>query len=80
MASIESKWQCNECRELHEWEDDAAECCRPSISEVYCCPICCDTHIRERDAFECCEHDPNEPEIHLSAIELERMGQLRLIP
>lgn len=39
------KYQCDNCSENHDDYDDARECCKPEIHEVYVCP------------FEGCEKD-----------------------
>tara|TARA_R100001244_G_scaffold132114_1_gene107147 strand:+ start:26526 stop:26945 length:420 start_codon:yes stop_codon:yes gene_type:complete len=51
---IETKWRCGECHELHSDEDEAHECCQPSVTEVYVCPACQDYHFDEADAELCC--------------------------
>jgi hypothetical protein len=46
-------YECCECYERHEDEDDAAECCA-EVSEYTDCPVCkcvCSDH---RDATDCC--------------------------
>lgn len=54
---IKTLYRCNECREVHDDEDGARECCMPSISEVYACPVCGEIHSEEADAGECCGFD-----------------------
>ena len=58
---IETKWQCGRCNELHDDEDEAIECCRPSIHEVFICPACKDSHSSMEEAISCCDTDPEEP-------------------
>jgi len=71
------KWRCEECKELHDDEDDARDCCRPSIREVFVCPVCASVCDDEDDALDCCQFDDSEPP-RVSAAELERQGQTRL--
>lgn len=47
-------WKCGGCGEIHDEEDGALECCRPSIHEVYGCPDCTMVHTEEADAIKCC--------------------------
>lgn len=56
-AKIETLYRCGECREVHDCEDDARECCAPEIIEVYACPICGTIHDEESAAGECCGFD-----------------------
>ena len=51
---IVPKWECGECHEIHDFEDEAIDCCRPDVFEVYCCPICNEAHEDEEDALHCC--------------------------
>jgi len=81
MSTIESKWECGDCHELHDYEDDAHECCRPVVREVFICPQCDDVHSSHSDAVDCCEPDPDEldpPRRGPTPLELEAMGQTRL--
>lgn len=48
-------WRCCECNATHDDEDDARECCQPSIEECYGCPDCDEVHSCERQALKCCE-------------------------
>lgn len=75
---IEPKWECDECGDLYESEDDAQECCQPTIREVFVCPICTEHQYNERDAIDCCGFDPDGPPPPPTAEELEHAGQLRL--
>lgn len=77
MATIEAKWRCNECQEVHNDEEEALECCRPSVSEVYFCPVCDKDCLTEQDAIECCDFDPEGPPPMASMAEREAAGQLR---
>jgi len=74
------QWRCDECNELHEYEDEAADCCPPNISKVYLCPVCAEAYAREAQARECHPGDPDAPPPPPTAQELEAAGQLRLLP
>jgi hypothetical protein len=81
MSIIETRWKCDECGELHGGEDDARDCCRPSISEVYICPACGDWHREEAAAQECCAGEAGDIDAANqgpTAAELEAQGQMRL--
>lgn len=81
--TIKPKWQCAECGDNHEWEDDAADCCRPPRPfEIYVCPHCdyesrsskeAELHIAQHDE----EQDGYIPPMPTAA-ELEAAGQKRL--
>lgn len=76
---IEKKWRCDQCYDVHDFEDSAAECCPPEISEGYECPVCFDWHSTEANALDCCGYDEDAPPPPPTAAELEAAGQLRLI-
>ena len=44
------KYECGRCAELHDWEDDALECCQPEPKEVYICDECEEAHESVREA------------------------------
>lgn len=75
---MKSKWRCDECGELYDWQFAAQDCCQPQTSEVYVCPVCEDEHMQECEALECCGHDM-DAHPPPSARELEAMGQIRLV-
>ena len=54
MDNYKELWRCGECCEIHEDEDDARECCRPSVTELYGCLDCAGVHESEREAEQCC--------------------------
>lgn len=54
---IKTLYRCGQCREVHDDEDGARECCIPEIIEVYACPICGVIHDEEEDAGKCCGFD-----------------------
>lgn len=80
MSTLEPKWRCDECGEIHDTEDDAHECCSPEVTEGYLCPVCRTFHLEEDGALECCGYDPDGPLPPPSAEELEAAGQMRLFP
>lgn len=53
-------WKCPECGEIHEWEDEAIECCEEEViaphheSAPLACPICATAAHTHRDAADCC--------------------------
>ena len=57
MSKPEAKplWQCSECDEIHDDEDDAQDCCRPTVHELWGCPECAKVHDTEKLALSCCE-------------------------
>ena len=70
------KWKCSACDELHDNEDDARECCPPSINEVYVCPVCGSDFPFYPDALMCCDCEDRTP----TTAELEQAGQMRILP
>lgn len=78
MATIHTKFRCDECGEIHEDLSDARECCPPGVSEIYQCSVCHEKFEDDMVAEEhCFEHDDNEPDVPTPA-ELEAAGQQRL--
>ena len=56
MTNIQIKelYRCGECREIHDDEDGARECCMPEVHTIYVCPVC-SSHQDEPDkALRCC--------------------------
>ena len=52
-------WRCNVCRELHEDEDDAAECCAGEVKThpeelPTWCPVCGQEATSPHEAADCC--------------------------
>ena len=77
------KWRCEECGEVHKWEDDARTCCRPSVSEVWSCGECGENHEDESDALLCCAESGEDianpvQDFIVNQKELEAQGQQRL--
>jgi hypothetical protein len=80
-------WICDECGEAHNDEDDAADCCRPSVWQKWKCGKCDGIHNNEPDAVTCCADDAEEngeplsPDVYQQRVaQLEAKGQRRLIP
>jgi hypothetical protein len=48
------KYQCGECRTLHEAEGKAADCCLPEVFKVYICEVCEDDYDYRSEAEKCC--------------------------
>lgn len=53
MIIIDEAWHCDECCKWHDDEDDARECCPPSVTEGYKCAACKKYHF-DAHAAECC--------------------------
>ena len=51
-------WRCSECRQVHDWEDEAEECCAAEdvkpASTAPACPVCAEKYSERRDATDCC--------------------------
>lgn len=49
-------YRCPACRDLHEFEDEAADCCKPKAppQSWATCPVCGEHHRTHRDAADCC--------------------------
>ena len=49
------KFRCGECREVHDDEDGARDCCMPRVWAIYQCPVCEKLHEEDEDAaLDCC--------------------------
>lgn len=70
------KWRCDECGELHDSEEYAAECCPPSISQVYVCPVCGEYDSMSIAMICCGGQEESLPVV--TAAELEAAGQYAL--
>jgi hypothetical protein len=55
--SVIEKWRCENCLDLHDTEESAAECCPPQVVQVWVCETCADEHRLREDAEECCLAD-----------------------
>lgn len=50
-------YRCPECYELHEWEDEAEQCCEKKEATgegPIECPVCHEKHVSHRYAADCC--------------------------
>ncbi|WP_416363197.1 hypothetical protein [Pseudomonas sp. NFX183] len=54
---IKELYRCGECREIHDDEDEARECCMPAVYTLYVCPVCAENHDQAEDAMSCCNAD-----------------------
>jgi hypothetical protein len=54
---IKELYRCGECREIHDDEDGARECCMPDVYTIYVCPVCDDIHDDPGSALACCSVD-----------------------
>ena len=80
---VTTRFRCGECGELHDFEDDARECCPPQVSKVFVCGECGDWHRDKAEAEACCADETHELPPHHpipTTAQLEALGQLRLIP
>lgn len=78
MATMHTKYRCEECGEIHEEESEAVECCQPGVTEIFQCSVCHATFDDDEVAEEhCWEHSDDEPDVPTPA-ELEAAGQQRL--
>ena len=53
------RWRCNICRDLHDDEDDAAECCSAAVTShaeelPNWCPVCGKEATSPHAASDCC--------------------------
>lgn len=71
-------WRCNECLAAYTDEDEALDCCQPTISEGFICPTCRTFHKGEEAAIDCCGWSPEDPPPRPTHAELEAAGQMRL--
>ena len=72
------KFKCDRCCEIHDDYDDANDCCRPLVLDVWVCESCAEYHYADQDATECCAADdkPETAEMYQKRIaELESAGQ-----
>lgn len=48
-------YRCPECSELHDWEDDAEDCCvETHDADAPNCPVCGEKYDSHRSASDCC--------------------------
>lgn len=51
--TTEPVWVCSICDEAHDDEDNARDCCRPSVYERFRCATCRTVYRDEQDADDC---------------------------
>lgn len=51
---VKELYQCGACREIHDDEDDAKECCKPTVTTLFVCPVCEKHHDDADPALTCC--------------------------
>ena len=64
MAKKVKGWQCQICKELHQTEEDAMDCCEENKQKEvdgFKCPECGEIYEEEDDAEECCEEEEDSP-------------------
>ncbi|GAB6406062.1 hypothetical protein [Pseudomonas sp. MHK4] len=54
---IKELYRCGECREIHDDEGGARECCMPAVYTIYVCPVCDSNHDDPDSALACCSVD-----------------------
>jgi hypothetical protein len=84
----EERYRCGDCGELHEEPDQAEECCRPEVQDVWICGKCektfdvsytkNDNKAQEAAANACCCDEEGNEIITLA--DLEEAGQMRMLP
>ena len=57
------RWECGRCGDVHDSEDEAIECCQPSISETWECGVCGECHDDREDALHCCLSDEEAAQV-----------------
>lgn len=73
---MKTAYRCNECGSVYDEEDEALDCCPPTISTVYACDVCDTVYDTEEQAETCCQDGEYRPK----PSDLEAAGQMRLIP
>ena len=72
-------YQCGECGDVHDFEDEAIECCQPRVTEVYVCSTCDEVHLDKEDAEQCCPQEESDEQMSRpKPKDLEAAGQIRL--
>lgn len=59
-------WECGRCGEVHEDEDEAVDCCRPTVNEVWECAVCGECHDDRDEALKCCLSEEEIAEVRES--------------
>lgn len=60
MSTVLPVYQCSNCGDWHEAEDDARECCAPSVVCGWRCDACKDAHRLKENAEACCGNQCRE--------------------
>lgn len=73
-----SGFKCGECGDLHTWEEDAQQCCAPTVEEfdLWKCGECGDEYDDEDQARYCCLDEAIV--LPATPAQLEAAGQQRL--
>lgn len=60
-VEVVEMYRCPVCRDLHDWEDDAIECCKSEApqglhaeEDAKACPVCGQEYTNPYDAADCC--------------------------
>lgn len=77
---VKELYRCGECKDIHEDEDGARECCMPEVHTIYVCPVCAEHHDDDDKALTCCNvegircpscyRDYSSISLHYSAIKV----------
>lgn len=54
MSAISAAYQCGNCAEWHDQEEEALECCAPTAIDGWKCDACGDHHKLKANAEACC--------------------------
>lgn len=57
------RYECGQCHTQHDYEDEAADCCVPRITEVYVCPMCNWEYTSIEEATKCTESHVGIPDL-----------------
>lgn len=80
MNVLDPKYQCIGCFSVFDFEGEARECCLGTTPfTVFLCPVCGEIYDEEERALTCCGYDLDHPP-RPSAVDLEALGQPRLVP
>lgn len=72
-----TQYRCNNCDTIFKDEDEARECCRPRITEVYLCPVCKQDFDWEDDVVKhlAIPHAVNEAEPEIAYLDILRFPE-----
>ena len=76
-----TQFQCPTCGDMHDWDDEAEDCCPPEAEEVtvWRCGNCDETYDDQDHARLCCWDGETELEPYMpTPAELEAAGQQRI--